>query len=198
MILFWEYSSMYKGYLKDKVKEEYDKYRKSLHGIENGNKDEVDPDYKSVYGDYKIEKKGVEDDSLEPLNKHLYDRLVEIASPSKWTLVGSYIKFKTIQLIKCFNDTFQVSLSLPGAINISITPNDEKSFSLSQYKTKEPTLDFSKEYDDYLKWKKNIKSSQRGIADYCKSHNINAKDMIAWVRVYKPSVISTRNGKRTR
>lgn len=177
---------MYKGYLKGKVKEEYDKYRKSLHGIENGNKNEVDSDYKSVYVDYKIENKGVDDDSLEPLNKHLYDRLVEIASPSKWTLVGSYIKFKVIQFMQFLNKTFQASLFTTSNINISITPNEEKSFSLSQYKTKEPSLDFSKEYEDYLKWKKNIKGSQRGIADYCKCHNINAKDMKAWVRVYQP------------
>lgn len=129
MILFWEFSSIYKGYLKGKVKEEYDKYRKSLHGIENGKKDEVDPDYKSVYVDYKIENKGAEDNSLEPLNKHLYERLVEIASPSKWTLIGSYLKFKILKILQFFNKNFQLSLFSTSNINISITPNDVRSYS---------------------------------------------------------------------
>lgn len=43
--LNWLFSSIYKGYLKNKVREEYNKYNSSLKGIETKNRSLVDPIY---------------------------------------------------------------------------------------------------------------------------------------------------------
>lgn len=93
-LLFWEYSRMYKGYLGNKVQIEYEKYTKSLAGIQTGDKDKVDPEYKSVYGDYIITNRSNEDNSLEQFNKLLYSRLLNAVTSVNSAGGGNVTQFK--------------------------------------------------------------------------------------------------------
>lgn len=188
-LLFWEYSRMYKGYLGNKVQIEYEKYTKSLAGIQTGDKDKVDPEYKSVYGDYIITNRSNEDNSLEQFNKLLYSRLLNAASPSQFSLLYSYVRYKfnhvyNREIAKNYNHSREV-ITVSG-----IKKTSSSNFqNVSRYK-KTVLLDFSKEYDDYLLWKRTVKGPHKGITDYCNCHSIDSKAMIAWLKITRPQTKS--------
>ena len=48
-----------------------------------------------------------------------------------------------------------------------------------------PVLDFTKEYADYLVWKKTA-GKRNSVTAYCQLKNIPLKDMKAWLRVNNP------------
>ena len=46
--VYWLYSSIYKGYLKEKVAVEYERFHTSMNGIENKEKSKVDKIYLDI------------------------------------------------------------------------------------------------------------------------------------------------------
>lgn len=192
MIVFWEYSRMYKGYLSQKIYDEYQRYKNSLEGINEGDKDKVDLEYMTVWAEGKIQNKNDEDNSLDNLNRHLFERLLCVASPSQRTLFLSYVRFKIRSLVTYLTNV-KKKLSSTQQDEASVSSEKPTETYLSQYQISKPTLDFSKEYKDYIQWRNTVRGPQKGIADYCKSHGVNAKDMTAWVKVYMPTGTNKRN-----
>ena len=70
-----------------------------------------------------------------------------------------------------------------GEVEKSLDANDI----LSIIPKENVKLDFSNEYLMYRQWKKNRNSKNASIKVFCTEMSINAKDMIAWLRVNKPA-----------
>ena len=110
----------------------------------------------------------------------LYNRLLKIASPNVWILCWSLLKHWIIKIDGTLREKADVSI---GGMEISPNISDDIFSVIPKEKIK---LDFSEEYLDYCQWKKNRKI-KKGIKDFCMEKSINAKDIIAWLRVNKPA-----------
>lgn len=174
----WIYSSVYKGYLRKQVKLEYEKYKRSKEGIEKRKKGIIDPEYLDAWNDQYFKNED-SDQSITTFNRVLYSRLLRIASPSIWKLCGSLLCHWWKKVYSLFNKNMEVSIEGMG-VTLSIS-NDI----LSIIPKESVKLDFSKEYVEYSQWKKNRRNPS--IREFCAEKSINAKDMIAWLRVNKPS-----------
>ena len=175
----WIYSSVYKGYLKKQVKLEYEKYKKSKEGIEKRKKDIVDPEYLEAWNDLYFNNED-SDRSITIFNRVLYKRLLKIASPSIWGLFWSLLCHWGMRVYKLFSEKSDVNI---GGMEISLNISNDIFSVIPKERVK---LDFSEEYKEYCQWKKTRKS-KKSIKDFCTEKNINAKDMIAWLRVNKPA-----------
>lgn len=175
----WIYSSVYKGYLKEPVKLEYDKYKRSKEGIERRKKDMIDSEYLEAWNDQYFNNEG-SDQSITIFNRVLYNRLLKIASPNIWILCWSWLKHWGIKIYKALRKNADVSI---GGVEISLNISNDIFSVIPKERVK---LDFSEEYKEYCQWKNNRKC-KKSIKDFCIEKSINAKDMIAWLRVNKPS-----------
>lgn len=175
----WIYSGVYKGYLKKQVELEYEKYKRSKEGIEKRKKDIIDPEYLEAWNDLYFNNED-SDRSITIFNRVLYNRLLEIASPSIWRLFWSLLCHWTVKICRMFNKK-------KGAME----EVEDKSFDandiLSIIPKENVKLDFSKEHSEYLKWKKGRNGKNASVKVFCIEKSINAKDMIAWLRVNKPA-----------
>lgn len=174
--VYWLYSSIYKGYLKEKVAVEYERFHTSMNGIENKEKSKVDKIYLDIWTDTKFN--SGEDTTLTPFYEELNKQLLLVASPTHWQLVTSWLNHHRKNFVhKCqHNDINEANIVLD-----TIIPNQ-----LKQYKTQETNkLDFQKEYDDYCIWKKTA-GKNSGIRAYCAAKKLPVKDVLAWLRVNKP------------
>lgn len=178
--LYWLYSSVYKGYLKYHVAEEYEKFNTSMEGIKNKNRGQVNELYLKAWTDAQF-RRG-EDSTLTLLYDELNKQLLKVASPNHWQLLFSWIKHH----FRCFASRLK---NLFGQNNVESKNTEIQSKAnnlLEQYECpKGKTLNFSKEWQDYCVWKKTAGKND-SIRTYCKLKNIPAKDMIAWLRVNKP------------
>ncbi len=174
----WLYSSVYKGYLKKQVELEYEKYKRSKEGIEKRKKEIIDPEYLEAWNDQYFKNED-SDQSLTIFNRVLYYRLLKIASPSIWRLFWSFLchwRVKIYSLLKKKKGMVKVEDKSVNANDIfSIIPKEN-------FK-----LDFSKEYSIYRQWKKDRNGKNASVKVFCIEKSINAKDMIAWLRVNKPA-----------
>lgn len=175
----WIYSSVYKGYLKEQVKLEYDKYKRSKEGIERRKKDMIDSEYLEAWNDQYFKNED-SDQSLTIFNRVLYSRLLKIASPNIGILCYSYLKHWVMRVYKIVGK--KTDENNDEIENLSDTSNDI----FSVIPKERVKLDFSEEYKEYCQWKNNRKC-KKSIKDFCIEKSINAKDMIAWLRVNKPS-----------
>lgn len=174
--VYWLYSSIYKGYLKEKVAVEYERFHTSMNGIENKEKSKVDKIYLDIWTDTKFN--SGEDTTLTPFYEELNKQLLLVASPTHWQLVTSWLNHHRKNFVhKCqYNDINEANIVLD-----TIIPNQ-----LKQYKTQETNkLDFQKEYDDYCIWKKTA-GKNSSIRAYCAAKKLPVKDVLAWLRVNKP------------
>lgn len=175
----WIYSSVYKGYLKKQVELEYEKYKRSKEGIEKRKKGIIDPEYLEAWNDQYFKNED-SDQSLTIFNRVLYYRLLKIASPSIWRLSWSLLCHWTVKIYRIFNKKKEV---MEVVEDNSLDANDI----LSIIPKENVKLDFSKEYSEYRKWKKDRNGKNASIKVFCAEKTINAKDMIAWLRVNKPT-----------
>ena len=178
LYIYWIFSSIYKGYLKSHVAEEYERYKKSMLGIRNKDKSMVDAMYMEAWTDIKFRTN--EDPTLTSFYQVLNNQLLSVASPTHWQLLISWFKYhiKTLKN-KRKDDSLHQFVDNRSSINVDNL--------LVQYESKNNnTLDFSKEYNDYKKWKKTA-GKNNNIKTYCSQYNINYKDMTAWLRIVKPS-----------
>lgn len=147
LYIYWIFSSIYKGYLKSHVAEEYERYKKSMLGIRNKDKSMVDAMYMEAWTDIKFRTN--EDPTLTSFYQVLNNQLLSVASPTHWQLLISWFKYhiKTLKN-KRKDDSLHQFVDNRSSINVDNL--------LVQYESKNNnTLDFSKEYNDYKKWKKN-------------------------------------------
>ena len=171
--VYWLYSSIYKGYLKEKVAVEYERFHASMNGIENKEKSKVDKIYLDIWTDTKFN--SGEDTTLTPFYEELNKQLLLVASPTHWQLVTSWLNHHRKNFVHKYqhNDINGANIVLD-----TIIPNQ-----LKQYKTQETNkLDFQKEYDDYCIWKKTA-GKNSGIRAYCAAKKLPVKDVLAWLRV---------------
>lgn len=162
--LNWLFSSIYKGYLKNKVREEYNKYNSSLKGIETKNRSLVDPIYLDKWTDNQFS--NVDDDSVTGYNEVLYAQLINAASPSQFCLLKSWIRYYLFKL-------FEREKASPN------TKEQTQRSSILKYKD-----DFSREYSEYVSWK--IAKGNNGLRRFCSERGIDAGAMIGWVKKNKP------------
>ena len=94
LYLYWMYSSIYKGYIRQKFSEEHQKYSDSLKGIAEGEKSKIDPVYLEVWTDVLLAKEGRSDETITKFTETLNRRLIKAASPSPWELGKSYLSYK--------------------------------------------------------------------------------------------------------
>lgn len=174
--VYWLYSSIYKGYLKNKVSVEYSRFHTSMDGIKNKEKCKVDKIYLDIWTDTKFN--SGEDTTLTPFYEELNKQLLIAASPTHWQLAKSWV----IHHAKCL------------ARNMKPSSNQEENVvreeilqrQLDQYENQmSKKLDFQKDYNDYLVWKKTA-GKNSGIRAYCTAKKLPVKDVLAWLRVYKP------------
>lgn len=178
LYIYWIFSSIYKGYLKYHVAEEYERYKKSMLGIRNKDKSLVDDIYLEAWTDLKFRTN--EDPTLTSFYQVLNNQLLSVASPTHWQLLISWFKYHINTLKnKCKDDSLNQFDDNISSINVENL--------LVQYESKNNnTLDFSKEYNDYKKWKKTA-GKNNNLKTYCLQYNLNYKDMTAWLRIVKPS-----------
>lgn len=176
LYIYWIFSSIYKGYLKHHVKEEYLRYKKSMDGIRIKDKSKVDDIYMAAWTDSKFRTN--EDPTLTTFYNVLNDQLLQVASPTHWQLIKSWL---TYHLQSAFRKIKEDSLFI-NEENTNICNIENP---LVQYESKNK-LDFSKEYSDFKTWKKNV-GKNNSLKVFCTQYKINYKDMSAWLRVNKPS-----------
>lgn len=174
--VYWLYSSIYKGYLKNKVAVEYNRFHTSMKGIKNKEKSKVDKIYLDIWTDTKFN--SGEDSTLTPFYEELNKQLLIVASPSHWQLVKSWF----IHHGKCLAHKFKQNSNNEENIVKEVIQQNQ----LEQYEKQETKkLDFQKEYEDYCVWKKTA-GKNSGIRVYCAVKKLPVKDVIAWLRVNKP------------
>lgn len=173
--VYWLYSSIYKGYLKNMVSIEYERFQTSMEGIKNKEKTKVDRIYLDIWTDTKFN--SGEDSTLTPFYEELNKQLLIVASPSHWQLINSWLKHHSKYFVHKFKQNSN-DVEKEGKV---IILNQ-----LEQYENQEQQkLDFSKEFEDYCLWKKTA-GKKSSIRAYCTAKKLQTKDMIAWLRVNKP------------
>lgn len=174
--VYWLYSSIYKGYLKNKVSVEYNRFHTSMKGIKNKEKGKVDKIYLDIWTDTKFN--SGEDPTLTPFYEELNKQLLKVASPTHWQLVESWL----VHHWKCFTHKFNRN----GKNEDNIVHEVILQSQLEQHEKQEPKkLDFQKEYEDYCLWKKTA-GKNSSIRAYCSAKKLPVKDFVAWLRVNKP------------
>lgn len=162
----WIFSNIYKGYLKDAIKKEYDLYSVSYKGIKEGTPDKVNKIYQKAWNDNIMISKNF-DTSLNCLYDLLQKRLLSIVNPNSFQIIISLAKYYWKRLKTHF--TKQNKVVIPE-------------YSLTHYADK---INYETQYNDFLSLKNN--NNKLSIRQYCQDKNINAKEMIAWLKVKKPS-----------
>lgn len=179
LYIYWLYSSVYKGYLKQHVSEEYDRYRVSMLGIKTKDKSKVDEIYMKAWSDAMFISN--EDPTYTTFYQVLTKQLLCIASPTQWQLLMSWTKY---HMRKIF---LKEKEDIPSVDNETNT-NNEKVLDnpLGQYVcTNKNALDFTNEYNRYTRWKKKV-GKNNSLKIFCTENNINLKDMTAWIRINRP------------
>lgn len=167
--VYWLYSSIYKGYLKDKVAIEYNRFSTSMTGIKNREKNKVDKVYLDIWTDTKFNSEG--DTTLTPFYKELNNRLLVLASPTHWQLVSSWFCYQ--------GRTFIHKRKLKSKNASDMTTNMVIQNQLEKYEI--GNVDFQKEYEDYCAWKKKARKNT-SLKAYCAANKLPAKEVIAWLR----------------
>lgn len=179
IFVYWLHSSIYKGYLKYHVAEEYNRFRKSMAGIKTKNKSMVDKIYMDAWTDAAFNSS--EDPTLTNFYNVLNEQLLLIASPSYWQLFSSWG-------MHCFHKLRRKNDQTSGpAIDIYAIQEvfPQATVSIQSESSNKSALDFTDEYQQYCKWKKTA-GKNSSVKTYCTSKGISSKDMIAWLRVNKP------------
>lgn len=177
LYLYWIYSSIYKGYIKRNVQIEYNRFMESMEGIRTKNKGLVDEIYWTIWSDIAFTSQG--DTTLTPFYDVLNGRLLEVASPTHRQLISSWIKFHMKRVFK--RNEKDACVTIPAEKPIIAQDNQ-----LAQYESATEKLDFTKEYADYLVWKKSA-GKNGNVKSFCSAKNISYQDMRAWLRVNKPA-----------
>lgn len=177
--VYWLHSSIYKGYLKQHVALEYARYQKSIAGIKNKDRSQVDDIYMTAWSDAVFTTGS--DPTLTSFYNVLNQQLLIIASPSYRELLCSWIKFHLKKFRLRRNK--EVTETSPNKI-VGDTVFLQKASIQNESNSSTP-LDFSAEYADYLVWKKSA-GKGNSVTAYCKLKNISLKDMKAWLRVNHP------------
>lgn len=174
----WLYSSVYRGYLKDRIHDEYEKYDNSKKGIEQRRKDLIDKEYLQAWNDEYFNNGGL-DWSLTIFNQVLNRRLIQAVTPSVyilcWSLLKHWCTYKIPAMLKKKNkkiDSSNSGVEIPAEY---IHP---------QYSQ---VLDFTVEYNNFLRWRTTCGEPYPSLKLFCDQNNIKYKDMVAWVKVNKPS-----------
>lgn len=168
----WLFSRIYHGYLSDKVKKENDKYEKSVRGIADRNKEEVDKAYMKAWMD-SVWKNKDGDTSHADLNKVLFERLMKITRPNQVTLLISLFWHKIKQLYKKLKKLFNQQ--------DQTEPPVKKYESIKDYIKEEP--DYSQQYAEYRNLQKSRKQ-RYSARDYCIEHGIDHKKFVSWMHLH--------------
>ena len=179
LYIYWLYSSVYKGYLKHQVSEEYERYKVSMLGIKTKDKSKVDEIYMKAWSDAMFMTN--EDSTYTTFYQVLIKQLLCIASPTQWQLLMSWIRYHMKRIFS------KEKGDLPSVMNETNT-NNEKVLDnpLGQYERKDKkALDFTNEYDRYIRWKKKV-GKNNSLKIFCTENNLNYKDMTAWLRINRP------------
>lgn len=174
LYIYWLYSRVYKGYLKHNVKEEYQRYKTSLNGIENKRQDEVDPIYLNKLTESFFNPSG--DATATDFNSVLSKQLLQVASPSTSKLFFSWVRIHLSKIKKRFSSKQKMNEQ------VETSPANSP---LKQYITSSTPLDFSVQFKQFQSWKKKSKTN-KSLKVFCQQHSIAYKDMTAWLRVNKP------------
>lgn len=177
LLINWLYSRVYRGYLSAIVKMEYEKYNQSKNGIQTRNKSIVDEEYLNVWNDSYFTS-GQYDLSLKGFNDVLKNRLLQAISPSVITLFISLIKYK----IELYCDKLKKLFRKSQNQNKVANDGSQSLTEMIQYQVKS----YSKEYDEYLKWKERQSPNSCSLRQYCKQFDINYTAIVEWVKRVRP------------
>ena len=179
LYIYWLYSSVYKGYLKHHVSEEYKRYKESMLGIKTKDKSKVDEIYMKAWSDAMFISN--EDPTYTTFYQVLTKQLLCIASPTQWQLLKSWIKYHMKRIFSKEKEGSQSVMNETNTNNEKVLDNP-----LGQYECKDKkTLDFTNEYNRYTRWKKKV-GKNNSLKIFCTENNINYKDMTAWIRINRP------------
>lgn len=175
LYLDWLYSRIYKAYLKDKIHDEYNKYKRSLEGIQYHQETLVHKHYKEACFKSCFSNRDDEsDETLTLFNDVLRNRLLSAASP--WQLTLLYSLF--VHWIKVLRDKVILHF-FHEEDDEEKQPNGE--YDLSRFLIK----DYSESYRDYLIEAKKP-GGPKNIRAYCKAKGLSVEEMIIWVKKNKP------------
>lgn len=179
IFVYWLHSSIYKGYLKHHVSLEYNRFKNSMAGIKARDKSRVDEIYMKAWSEEAFVSSG--DPTLTCLYSVLNKQLLIIASPSYYKLLSSWVKFHINKISPKLKKEIIGSMTEP-VVGESAFPQN---MSIQNESIRLSVLDFSKEYADYLLWKKTA-GKKNSVTAFCHLRNIPLKDMKAWLRVNNP------------
>ena len=162
----WLFSNIYKGYLKEAIKKEYDLFSVSYKGIKDRTPNRVNKVYNKAWTDDIMISRNF-DTSLNCLYDLFQKRLLGIVNPNSLLIILSLVKYYWKRLETYFTKQ-----------NIAVIPE----YSLSHY---EDAINYETQYNDFLSLKS--KNKNLSIRQYCQDKKINAKEMIAWLKVKKPN-----------
>lgn len=186
LYIYWLYSSVYKGYLKHHVSEEYKRYKDSMLGIKTKDKSKVDEIYMKAWSDAMFISN--EDPTYTTFYQVLTKQLLCIASPTQWQLLMSWIKYHMKRIFSKEKEGPQSVMNETNTNNEKVSDNP-----LVQYERKDKkALDFTKEYNKYIIWKKNV-GKKNSLKTFCTENSLNYKDMTAWLRINRPFSHSSNN-----
>lgn len=170
----WIYSSVYKGYLKNKVGIEHKRYSDSIEGIKNKKKEKVDKVYLEKWTDVMFSSSG--DDTITGFSTVLFDKLLKAATPSQFCLIKSWLKHK-LKAVNC-DKTASIQKTTPQTVQ-EIACIDSNS-PLAKFRQ---TGEYSRKYEDFLVWQR---KTHRPLDVYCRIKNIKYDEMQAWVVANRP------------
>lgn len=177
--VYWLHSSIYKGYLKHHVALEYERYQKSMAGIKAKDRSKVDNIYMAAWTEAAFASGS--DPTLTSFYKVLNQQLLIIASPSYRELLCSWTNFHWKKFCSKFKKDNSETKPEQIVGDVALSHN----MSIQEESNSIPVLDFTKEYADYLVWKKSA-GKRNSVTAYCQLKNIPLKDMKAWLRVNNP------------
>lgn len=176
LYLDWLYSRIYKAYLRNKVKHEYEKYKKSLEGILSHKEALVHEHYKEACFKSCFSAKDDDvDDTLTLFNDVLRAKLLSAASPNQMTLLLSLFRYRVTSICKSM-------MCLCNRNNNRKTEDNSIEPDLTQFMIK----DYSVAYQDYIVESKKP-NGPKNIRAYCKQHNLDTEEMIIWVKKTRPN-----------
>lgn len=190
LIINWLFSSVYRGYLSSTIAREYDKYISSKDGVKQRKKELMDEEYLAVWNDSYFNE-GEYDLSLNGFNKVLETRLIKAINPSSIKLICSLLLFKLKYLWGKISNYYTTKFKQLTKVTPPIISQALEGIITDEYKNPiyNCVLDFHNEYQDFLRWKKlpHSECEYPSLKSYCDLHGIKYKDMVAWVKVHKPT-----------
>lgn len=171
----WIYSSAYSGFIKSKLEHERYLYTRACSAINNSDTSLMPKEYKEFIAECVVsadKNRSLDDICIQGFVERHMERLKKhCTQPSISTIILSWCNYK----LKAIASFFKRNLNTKG------TATDSMSNTSATQNATNVTINYSKEYADYL-MEKSKRNGKYSIREFCKSNHYDCNAMIAWLK----------------